>query len=630
MRILNRRFFFFTVILLLKGYLAWNVVFDNVSLGMTLLTEIPCIWGVFCLIEWWASKRKLLYYVIVNLLFTLLYFTVLMYYKYYGIIVTYHALHQADKVTQVGNSTYSLLDPYYLLIFLDIVVLAALLWWPKKRKELQTIGIRPMNRRLITGLFVVSLVVSLFNIWPNRANMNENKQASEMGILNYELYTLLSDPMEKEELVDKANITQSAIDKLKGVSEQGEEAGQWAAAEGKNVIIIQMESFQNFLIGLTVDGKEITPNMNRLAQDDFHFDRFFTMVGQGTTSDAEYVVNTSMYVPKHAAATDHYVDKALPSLPKLMHANGYLAATFHTNKVEFWNRIELYPALGWDRYYDERFFGDDDHVAFGSSDEVLYAKTLDELQRLDEQEQPFYAQIISMSAHHPYDIPKSKYKMTLPDRFENTLVGDYIRAQNYADYALGAFIDGLKSSGLWEDSVVLLYGDHQGLPLYSLSKDEKTLMQEMVGHEYGYTDMFNIPLIMHVPDVTYPAVIHTTGGQIDILPTVANLTGVKLDDQLHFGQDLLNAESNLLPMRHFLPTGSVVTDTDIFLTGKGYEDGTNYSLSGGTVDQARTTEEQYNRALELLHLSDSYVEQLPDRPQTASPGPSATGAAAPK
>jgi lipoteichoic acid synthase len=365
------------------------------------------------------------------------------------------------------------------------------------------------------------------------------------------------------------------------------------------------------LIGLNVEGQEVTPNLNKLVKENFYFNNFYTMVGQGTTSDAEFVVNTSLYVPQHEPATEHYVEKALPSLPKLLAANGYTTATFHTNAVEFWNRKELYSAIGFEHYYDQSYFGDDDHIAFGASDEVLYAKTADQLAKMDQASKPFYAQVISMSSHHPYKIPESKIHMKLPDRYAGTLVGDYILAENYTDYAVGLFIDDLKKRGIWDDSIVLFYGDHQGLPLYSLSSDEKDLMKEMLGREYGYTDMFNIPLIISAPGIFNPAIMDKTGGQIDILPTVANLLGISLQNQIHFGEDLLNQHTNILPMRHFLPTGSFFNDTNLYLPGLAYEDGTNYNLLDNGENKNGSTKEQYSRAMKLLNLSDNYVEQLP-------------------
>ncbi|MFX3634311.1 MAG: LTA synthase family protein [Candidatus Pristimantibacillus sp.] len=608
----HRPIIVFTIILILKSSLAWFVIFEDGPSLATWLTEIPILGIVFCFIEWFASKRKILYYMIVNLLATVIYFAVLMYYKYYGIIATYHALGQADKVTKVGESTYSLLDPYYLLIFIDIIVFGLFMFRPKTINKLKMMGMKKIDKRVILAGFVLSIALCLFNIVPNHASMNENKKAEGMGILSYEIYTIFSDTTQKKEFVDTSEITQESINQLKGI-EAPEVATYWDADKGKNVIIIQLESFQNFLLGLNIEGQEVTPNLNKLVKENLYFNNFYTMVGQGTTSDAEFVVNTSLYVPQHEPAIKHYVDKALPSLPKLLAANGYTTATFHTNSADFWNRRELYKSIGFEHYYDQSFFGDDDHIAFGASDEVLYAKTADELERLDQEPKPFYAQVISMSSHHPYKMPESKYHMTLPAKFDDTLVGNYILAQNYTDYAVGQFIEDLKKRGIWDNSVVLFYGDHQGLPLYSLSTDEKDLMEGLLGREYGYTDMFNIPLIMSAPGVSYPAVIDKTGGQVDILPTVTNLVGVSLQDQIHFGEDLLNQNKNVLPMRHFLPTGSFINDTNMFLPGIGYEDGTNYQLSDNNINNNGSTEEQYNRALKLLNLSDNYVEQLPDK-----------------
>src|SRR5690606_22138682 len=131
-------------------------------------------------------------------------------------------------------------------------------------------------------------------------------------------------------------------------------------------------SMQNFLVGLKVDGQEITPHFNKLVNEHFYFNKFYQQVGQGNTSDAEYVVNTSLYIPPRGAATQMYADRALPSLPKMLKEElDFTSATFHTNVVEFWNRGELYDSLGFDHYYDAEYFGEEDTVFFGASDEVL-------------------------------------------------------------------------------------------------------------------------------------------------------------------------------------------------------------------------------------------------------------------
>lgn len=606
----TRPILFFSVIMLLKSYLAWMVIFDGGPSWTTLLKEIPFVLVVYCLIEWFTSKRKLLWYLIVNTILTSILFAVIMYYKYYGVIVTYFALAQVNQVTAVKNSVFSLMDPYFLFIYTDIVILAYFMFRRNKAVEWKRESSRKLSRRIVVSTLAVSLTLCLFNVLPNRASMSEIVKAEQMGILNYEAYMLLS----KKEIdyVDAEEITQERINGLKDLLPSAEPVLH-GSAQGKNLIIIQIESMQNFLVNLKVDGQEITPNFNKLVGENSYFRHFYQQVGQGNTSDAEFVVNTSLYIPPRGAATQMYAGKELPSLPKLLQSAGYDTATFHTNVVEFWNRGELYKALGFDRYYDAKFFGEEDTVFFGASDEVLYRKTAEELDRMSGNGKPLYAHVIAMTSHHPYTMPEDKQLLQLPERFEDTLVGDYLQAQHYADKALGQFVDDLKQRGIWDDSLVVLYGDHLGLPIYSLDRNEKELMAEIYGRDYTYTDMINIPLVFVNPgQPSAPQVFEQLGGQVDLLPTIANLLGLSLENQLHFGQDIFNHAYNILPQRYYLPSGSFLSSQELFLSGSGYEDGKHYPLAGDGASEEEATEDEYQRALELLRLSDSYVNHLPD------------------
>lgn len=607
----KRSLLFFSLIMLVKSYFAWYFLFEDGPTWTTWLKEIPFILLVFCLIEWFATKRKMAIYMLVNVLITTLFFSLIVYHNHFGIIATSQVLDQVKQVGAVKKSIFSVLRPQYMLIFVDIIVIGLIMFRKQKALNWKKAMSRKSNRKAVAILFCISIVICAMNIFPNRASMNETVKAEQMGILNYEAYSLLAN--EEEEQIDVSEITQAAINETKGIQATSNPV-LFGAAKGKNLIIIQMESFQNFLINLKIDGVEVTPNMNKLAASSYYFPRFYQQVGQGNTSDAEFIVNTSFYVPPDGPATQMYAPKELPSLPKLLQAQGYDTATFHTNEVDFWNRGELYSALGFNRYYDKAYFSKEDTVFYGASDEVLYEKTAAELARMDQKDQPFYSHVISMSAHNPFTIPEDKYKMTLPERYEGTLVGNYIRAQNYADYALGLFIDELKQNGVWDNSLIALYGDHRGLPIFSLKEDDQVLLQEILGHEYTERELINIPLILSATGITTPSVKEQLGGQVDILPTVSNLLGVSLADHIHFGQDLLNQSTfNLLPQRYYLPTGSFVNNEELFLSGSGFEDGQHYTLSGDGDHAQQTTEDEFNRALELLHLSDSYVTQLPDR-----------------
>ncbi|WP_276355255.1 LTA synthase family protein [Cohnella caldifontis] len=614
-RWLAKPFVFFSLIMLCKIYLARFVLFEGSPGWLPLLTDFPAVLAIFSLIEWAAPKRKFGIYLAADLVMTCVYFAVIMYYKYFGVVVTYHALQQVGQVTEVQGSVMSLLHPYFLLIFTDIVLfwilLAASRRFRKWRKGLS--GREP--RAAVVGVLVAALAICLTNVWQSRASMNELKKSANMGILPYETVEIAAGAKDAvaamvSEPEEPTDVTRPAIAELKGITEPVSPQYQ-GIAKGKNLIIIQMEAFQNFLLNAKIDGMEVTPNLNALLGGTVYFPHFFQMVGQGNTSDAEFVVNTSLYVPQHGAASQDFGDRQLPSMPRLLAANGYDTATFHTNDVKFWNRKELYRALGFGRYYDKQFYGTDDPVFFGASDEVLYDKTAGKLEEMDKAGKPFYAQIITMSGHHPFNIPDRKIRFKLPDRYRGTLVGDYIEAQNYADYAIGQFISRLKQDGLWDDSVIVIYGDHMGLPIYSLSDHEKDLMKEIFGRDYRSSEMMNIPLILSVPGIQGPKTIEELGGQADVFPTVANLLGVPMGDQVIFGQDLLNHPSNLLPERYYLPSGSFINDKGIFVPGASFSDGTFYGLGGQAGTKSDATEDQYRRALKLLDMSDRYVKSLP-------------------
>ena len=606
-----RSLLFFTLIMLAKIYFAWYFLFEDGPTWTTSLKEIPFILIVFCLIERFATKRKIAIYTSVNLLFTIMFFALIVYHSHFGMIATSQVFGQVKQVGAVKKSIFAVYQPQYILIFLDIIIISFVMLRRQKALKWKQAMSRQANRKVLGTLFCISIVLCTLNIFPNRASMNETVKAEQMGILNYEAYSMIAN--HEDEPINASEITQTVINETKGIKASVNPI-LYGAAKGKNLIIIQMESFQNFLVNLSIDGKEITPNMNKLAGDSYYFPRFYQQVGQGNTSDAEFIVNSSFYVPPNGAATQKYVDKELPSLPKLLEEQGYDTATFHTNEVDFWNRGELYTALGFNRYYDKAYFGIEDTVFYGASDEVLYEKTAAELARMDQSDQPFYSHVISMSSHNPFTIPEDKYKMTLPERFEGTFVGNYIRAQNYADYSLGLFIDELKKNGVWDNSLIVLYGDHRGLPIFSLDDDDRVLMQEILGHEYAERDLINIPLVISSTGVTTSTVMNQLGGQVDILPTVSNLLGISLDTQIHFGQDILNQTTyNLLPQRYYLPTGSFVNNEELFLSGSGFEDGQHSTLAGDGVQALSATEDEFDRALELLHLSDSYVTQLPQR-----------------
>jgi lipoteichoic acid synthase len=606
----TRPFVVFSILLLLKMFVSHYIIFGSLNILKLLITALPTIWVILLLLEFFMRKRKLLGYMIVNLLISSILFATMVYEKYFGVIVNHHAFKQMGQVSDVKSSIVDMLQPAYFIVFIDIIViLGLLLFIPKVRKW----GKSRLHFKRKSTLIVlaVSFFILVTNMVSKEEIVNEYRMAEEMGTLNYQIYRMVTGATEST--VEASSITQDAVMELKGIQTL-KTPEHYGEAADKNLIMIQLESFQDFLLNLKVGDQEITPVLNDLLEQSYYFPNFYQQIGQGNTSDAEYLVNTSLYPAPDGAASQMYSHKELPGLPRLLNDEGYKSVTFHANDVTFWDRNRLYPSLGFDQYYDSSFFGKEDVISFGASDEVLYEKTADELEKLHQSNQKFYSHVISMTNHHPFELPASKNPMSLPEEYENTMVGNYYRTAHYADYALGQFIDQLKESGIWENSIIVIYGDHSGLASNSLSEGEKQMMNELSGRDYGYADMYNVPLIISIPGVSNGAVYEQLGGQIDVMPTIANLMGVSLENQIYFGQDLLNNDRNLLPMRYYLPSGSFINSESIFVPGKGVEDGTATPLKlNSTITDDKQLSEDYYNAIQLLKMSDSYVQSLPDR-----------------
>lgn len=606
----TRPFVVFSILLLFKMYVSNYLIFGTLDPIHVLTTGLPTVWVILILLELFTRKRKLLGYMIANLLISSILFATMVYNKYFGVIVNHHAFKQMGQVSDVKSSIADMFQPAYFIVFIDIIViLGLLLFIPKVRKWGES-RLR-IKRKSTLIVLAVSFFMFITNMASHKDIVNEYKMAEEMGTLNYQLYRMVTDATLTT--AEASTITQEDVMEAKN-TQNSKSPKQHGVAAGKNLIMIQLESFQDLLLNLKVGDQEITPVLNDLLKESYYFPNFYQQIGQGNTSDAEYLVNTSLYPAPDGAASQMYSHKELPGLPRLLKEEGYKSVTFHTNDATFWDRNRLYPALGFDQYYDSSFFGKEDVISFGPSDEVLYDKTAQELEKLQESNQKFYAHLITMTNHHPFELPADKNPMPLPEELQNTFIGKYYQTAHYADEALGQFIDQLKESGIWEDSIIVIYGDHSGLPLNSLSENETQMMNELSGRDYGYAEMYNVPLIVSIPGITDGTVYEQLGGQIDVMPTIANLMGLSLENQVYFGQDLLNNDRNLLPMRYYLPTGSFINSESIFIPGKSVEDGTATPLTlDSTITDNQQLNQDYENALDLLKMSDSYVQSLPDR-----------------
>ncbi len=334
----------------------------------------------------------------------------------------------------------------------------------------------------------------------------------------------------------------------------------WGLAKDRNVFIIQVEALQNFVLNRTYEGQTITPNLNALlTKDSFYFDRYYYQIGGGNTADAEFSVNNSLFAPTEEAAYIKYTENTYHGLPYLLKDNGYSGAhAYHAYIPSFWNREAAYPYQGFDSFTSLSDFEETDMFEMGLSDIEMFRQSMETIKTY---EQPFFAFYVTLSSHYPYGIPLKDRQITLKPEDEQTLFGLYLQAVEYADRSIGAFMDMLKEAGLYENSVFVIYGDHYAL--HNTDQSNMDRVSTLLGRQYSIYDVFNVPMIIHIPGMERAETVSIAGGHLDVLPTLLPLLGIRNEKTVMFGQNLLEADQGLVCQQTHMSVGSFISD-DVF------------------------------------------------------------------
>ncbi|MDR1245860.1 MAG: LTA synthase family protein [Clostridiales Family XIII bacterium] len=397
-----------------------------------------------------------------------------------------------------------------------------------------------------------------------------------------------------------------------GVYETLEKDEYFGAARDKNIIIVQLESFQNMAVGAYYNGEEITPRINAWMREDgmLYFDRFYQQVASGNTSDAEFAVKNSNIGTVESYTNQIYDENYFRGLPRLLSEAGYRTMVMHGYDRSFWNRENMYETEGIDRFYSDADYVNDRIEGIGGgnisgiSDEAFYRQSVDILEE-ERKTGLFFSMIISLSSHHPFNLPDELREIGILPEDQGSTFGNYVNSVRYADRCFGGFIDQLKENGLYDDSLLIVYGDHQGL----IKSDEYAA--RWLGR-YDYDIMMNIPLLIHIPGSKASArVLSAAGGQIDILPTAAWLLGFETLDTLYLGQNLLKASEGFVPEKAHLLKGSFIKGDVIFEMSRDgvFENSRAWNIRTGESISTEGLEEDSLRAKRMIETGEFYLRE---------------------
>jgi phosphoglycerol transferase MdoB-like AlkP superfamily enzyme len=451
----------------------------------------------------------------------------------------------------------ALFRPGDLLLWADVAALAAAAALACGREL-------PARRGLAQGL--VAAGVLLFAVpalplferpltGPRHQALTRAEVATSLNVVGYQLFDAAIFVRRRLDRSGQGSLAEA----LAYHAERAPPAGPLSGTErGRNVIVVQLESVQGFAVGRHVNGVAVTPTLDRLARESITFTRAYTQVGQGTSSDAELLATCSLYpLETGAVFTDRY-DVDFRCLPEVLRDAGYQTVSMHANWPNFWNRDRMHPAMGYQRFLSIDDFDRTPVVGLGLSDARFAEQAAERLAALPE---PFYAALITLSNHAPFDDPD--VPRTLPlGALESTAVGTYLDSVRFTDAALGLLVDRLRASGVLDRSVLVVYGDHAGL-------SRKATGTALLGLPEDRPDVWlhhelRVPLLVRLPAGRGAALHDEPVGQVDIAPTIADLLGVPRERTFFHGRSLVSD-----PQRPVvLPEGSAVSQELVFLGGE--------------------------------------------------------------
>ncbi len=570
-------------------------LFQEMILLITPIASVILIVGFALLI---SRKRKVWTIIIFSLLSSILLFSDLVYYRFFNDFITLPVLFQTSNMGDLQSSIWGLIKPTDILIFLDTILLVFIVWW----KKVSSISIR---RSQLVSAFAVAICFLLVN-WslaemsrPQLLARTFDRQivVKNIGAYNYHLYDLVLNTRMTSKKVFADNEDLMEATKYIETQENTNEipSDLYGIAEGKNVILISMESLQSFVINETLYDQEITPFLNDLIGESYYFDNFYHQTGQGKTSDSEFIVDNALYPLPSGAVFFTHAQNTYYGTPNVLKDEGYYSAVFHANEGAFWNRDVMYDALGYDFFYDKEYYevNEENSVGWGLKDEPFFQQTLDKLEDLPE---PFYTRLITLTNHYPFEMEEEDLMIPFFDSGDAT-VDQYFSTVRYMDEALKQFFEDIKQTDLYEDTIFILYGDH-----YGISANHNEAMSLFLDKDitpYEHVQLQRVPLIIHIPGMEGKT-ISQIGGQIDLRSTVFNLLGVDNKEALTFGSDLFlpNKENKMVILRD----RSFITEDVVYTAGNCYDRGTGEMILSDTcellVEQA---EQQLDYSDEIIY-----------------------------
>ncbi|KOS68066.1 hypothetical protein AEA09_05530 [Lysinibacillus contaminans] len=526
-----------------------------------------------------SPKARNRYIISISVILSIVLYGNVGFYRFYDDFITLPVLFQTSNFGDLGSSAASIINFWDILFFADVIILVlANKYLPIMKQAIK------VNVQFRRAFFVLAVAVTFLNLGlaeterPQLLTRSFDREllVKNIGTYNYHLYDIyiqtkssaqraLADGSELVEVNNYVRSNQAAVNE-----------DLFGKYKDRNVIAVSLESLQNFVINNEMNGHEITPFLNELTKDPdtYYFSNFYHQTGLGKTSDSEFIVENSLFGLGRGAVFFTHGGNTYNSMAERLGENGYYTSVMHPNNKSFWNRDMMYQSLKIDKFYDVDSYTVEEgqEVNWGMKDIPFFEQSA---ALMKEMPQPFYSRLITLTNHYPFTLDEED--IMIPEYTSNSgTLNRYFQTVRYMDEAVKDFFQDLKDQGIYENSIIVMYGDH-----YGISENHNKAMAQYLGKEeltpYDNAMLQEVPLFIHIPGSGEGQEMTEVSGQIDIRPTILHLLGIETSKDMQMGADLFSPEHEDFVI---FRDGRFVTDKYVYAGEACYDKATGEQIDG--------------------------------------------------
>ena len=584
-----------------------NTISNSGKIEMqTILGTIGFTVILVCILIILPNRARIITTLTSNFIVSLVLFGDNIYYIYSNSFLSIAQITNLQYGEEILSTLPAVFEIKHLLYFIDIILIIATCKLMKikfQKKENKTK--KKVLAKAISGIvgIVVFCIVGVKYVEKGKdKSYNKDMQIRESTIWGYHIYDIENLLTQKKHTKYKSYSKMEA-DYKKLKEEYNDRYGKEkydfkGISKNSNVIVLQLESIQEFVINKTINGEQITPNLNKFLSENIEISNM-NMQSYSTTADSEHSSITSIYPMENGMSYSKFYTNTYDNLFEMFNNTNYTTSYMHGNEAKFWNRGNVYSKFGVQNIELKDKFDDTEYINGFMSDEVLYMQGVEKIKKY---QNPFMSFIVSASSHTPFELEglqdRNKVRIDV-GKYKGTYFGNYLEAVNYADYAFGVFLEGLKQEGLYDDTTILVFGDHNGINMYNEEMVEflKQYNPDLtdVDIKLNYTKVacgLKIPGVPHIK-------IEKPVSKLDIKPTLAYLCD--LEDKFSLG-------TNMFASKEF-----VSLNNERIITNRYYYDENWYDIKTGKQldmesldnDTKELLERYYNYMKKELEISNS-------------------------